>query len=352
MKHLKSSNSKIIIVEDISFPIDEGIKKYSFNIASFFSNQKEGVVYTHQNNNDLNKQYQLTRNKLFLSRPFLKSLKNRNGNVVYVPNSSSTFASFLRLKIVKFFTKKKTVLISLQKRNHSNWQRKIISIFLKPDLLFVFSEREKDYYASLKIKTEITSVGVNVEKFNEVTQENKTKLRAKLGLSLDKKIVCHVGHINEGRNIKILKELVALNYEVVIIGSTCFDDDETLKNELKAAGVKVVTDYIESICEYYQVLDAYIFPVLNDNSVIEFPLSILEAMSCNIPVLSTAFGSIPHYFKESDDFKYFNTKEELIFKMDELFAQNNLDKCMNRERIVKDFTWVSQFEKLNDRIIN
>jgi hypothetical protein len=29
-----------------------------------------------------------------------------------------------------------------------------------------------------------------------------------------------------------------------------------------------------------------------------------------------------------------------------------LDKCMNRERIVKDFTWVSQFEKLNDRIIN
>ena len=210
----------------------------------------------------------------------------------------------------------------------------------------------KDYYNSLRINTEITSIGVDIEKFNEITQDDKVQLRTKLGLSLDKKIVCHVGHINEGRNIKILKELVALNYEVVIIGSTCFVDDETLKNELEASGVKVIKDYIESINEYYQVLDAYIFPVLNDNSVIEFPLSILEAMSCNIPVLSTPFGSIPHYFKESDGFKYFNNLEELILKMDDLIAQSHLRKCINRERIVKDFTWLSQFEKLNERIIN
>lgn len=341
----------IIITEDISYPIDEGIKKYSFNIAAFFNKKNGAHTFTHEFNSELNNQLKLPKNKLFISIRFFRSLHKLKGDIIYIPNSSSTFASFLRLKIVRFFTGKKVALISLQKRNHSNWQRVIISTFLKPDLLFVFSEREQTYYQTLNINTELTSIGVDIDMFTDVSDEKKEQLKIKYNINPNKKVVCHVGHINEARNIRMLKHLVSPNCEVIIIGSTCFSSDEALKIDLESHGIVLISDYIENIGEIYQMLDAYIFPVKTDNAVIEFPLSIVEAMSCNIPILSTKFGSIPKYFNENEYFNFFDTADELIKKTDLLFSQTNLNDCTNRAQIVDNFTWDGQFEKLYNKII-
>jgi glycosyltransferase involved in cell wall biosynthesis len=341
----------ILITEDVSFPIDEGIKKYSFKIVEYFSKRIGSYTFTNEFNSELKNQLKLPHNKLFFSLKFYKDLRDLEGDVLYIPNSSSTIASFFRLKMIQVFTRKRTVLVSIQKRVHSNYQKKIIKYLLKPSLIFVFSDREKKYYEELNINTELTSIGVDIDKFSSVSDEKRKEIRDKYNISSSKKIVCHVGHINEARNIRMLKNLVSDNCEVVIIGSTCFDSDEDLKLDLESNGVILISDYIENIGEIYQMLDAYIFPVKIDNAVIEFPLSILEAMSCNIPIISTKFGSIPKHFKENEYFKYFDSEDELIHKTKSLFSQSNLNDCNNRIEIVENFTWDTQFEKLYNKII-
>lgn len=339
----------ILITENISFPIDEGIKKYSFKLADYGFKNHKMQVYSHKSNNSI-KGLQLPKNKLFLSFSFLRAINKKEENIIYIPNASSTFASFLRLKVVQIFSLKPTVLIGIQKRTHSNWQRFFIKHFLRPNLMFVFSNREKDYYESLGMKVEITSIGVNIKKYVPISGAQKLELRKKLKLSLDKKILLHVGHINKGRNISVLKGLVKKSYHVVVIGSTCFNDDENLKDELQNSGIKIVSEYIEKINEYYQAVDAYVFPVLNDSSVIEFPLSILEAMACNLPILSTPFGSIPYHFQESDYFKYFHDEKSLMEKSTEIFQNSDLTYCDNASKIQNEYSWERQFQKLINKI--
>lgn len=345
MKHI------ILITEDISEPIDEGIKKYSFKLSRFLIETKQAKIFTSKINHKLGTQYILPKNKFFFSVSFFKKLKTDNsGIIIYVPNSSSTLMSFLRLKMLSFFTHKKTVMISIQKREHSFWQRILINKLLRPNLLFTFSERERKYYKLLGINAILTTAGVNLKKYTKVDFPKKQQIREKLNLPTEKKIVLHVGHINKGRNISILKELVKKGFEVIVIGSTCFPDDVKLKKQLQNDGIRIISEYITKINEYYQASDLYVFPVLNDNSVIEFPLSILEAMACNIPVLSTPFGSIPYHFKQTEYFKYFTDKESLIKQVNIMFTESQLDKCNNQAIIINGYTWEDQFQKIITRI--
>ena len=250
---LFNSMKMILITEDISSPIDEGIKKYSYKLAQFLNLKSNGKIYTHVFNTSISNQIQLPRNRLFLSFYFISDLSKKKGSVLYVPNSSSTFASFLRLKLIQLFTSKNTVLISIQKRDHTYLQRKCIQYFLKPNLIYVLSEREKTYYQSLGIKTKITSVGVDIKKYKPVDNLQKLKLKKKFNLSFNKLNLLHVGHINEGRNLSILKKLVSKGFEAVVIGSSCFKDDDKLHKHLTKSGIRIVSEYVDDINEYYQI---------------------------------------------------------------------------------------------------
>jgi glycosyltransferase involved in cell wall biosynthesis len=333
----------IIIAEDISYPIDEGIKKFSFHLAKYFiAKSKENKVFSASVNQEIQGIERLPKNKLLFSLSFSKSLRaSKAKNIIYIPSSSSTFMSFFRLKLIAFLSRsRKVFLVSVQQRKHGKISKALLR-FLKPDEIVVLSNKEAVYYNALGIKCRVTPIGVDIEKFTEVNQIQKQSIRTKLGLPLNHKIVLHVGHINKGRNIGELKCLLKIGYNVVIIGSTRFESDKKYKLELEKEGFTFINHYIDKIEEYYQAADIYVFPVLSATSAMEFPLSVLEAMACNIPVITTKFGGIEKFLPQSDWLKYFSDGNELI-SITNSFSQ--IQHCQNRNAIREEFTWEKVFE--------
>jgi glycosyltransferase involved in cell wall biosynthesis len=150
-----------------------------------------------------------------------------------------------------------------------------------------------------------------------------------------------------GRNLAILKVLLNEGYKLVIIGSTRFESDTKFKQSLEKEGYVFFNGYIENIEEFYQASDIYVFPVFTYNSAIEFPLSVLEAMSCNLPILTTRFGGLPNSFSESECFRYFTGKNELLEKANLL---TKIKICNNREIVLKDYSWEIVFKNLLKKV--
>jgi len=335
------------ISEDLSFPIDEGMKKFNYTLVHYLqSNFPEHRIYSQMVWDQTILYFKISGRSL-ISLRFLRDIRSFQPDmIVYSPLAAGTFFSYLKLHLLKLALPRcRTLLINLQRRQHSFISRLVIGM-IKPDSVAVFSKIDFAYIDSLKIKPIFCKTGVNDRQFSPVSPEKKTELRTKYGFATDDRIILHVGHLNRGRNIASLKSLVNVGNKVLLIGSTSTSADQTIKEDLIKAGIWIYDSYIERIEEVYQMSDVYLFPVINDHSAIEFPLSVVEAMACNLPVVTTPYGSLPDYFNESDCFRYF-TKEEELPHLIEAVTQA---KCNNKSRVAGLFTWSSVFNELFSNI--
>jgi glycosyltransferase involved in cell wall biosynthesis len=123
--------------------------------------------------------------------------------------------------------------------------------------------------------------------------------------------------------------------KVILVGSTSTAQDEDLARWLSERGVRLIREYVPRIEEIYQLADAYVFPVVSEAAAIGVPLSVLEAMACNLPVVTTRFGGLPWMFQKEDGFIYFDDAGELPGIIGGLHA---LQKCSTR-RMVEPYDW-------------
>jgi len=113
----------VVITENISEPIDEGVKKFSYYLAKYISGlNSENRIFSVFGNSDIPDIRQLPKNKLFFSLVFFRFLYSYKPQLlVYIPSSSSTLMSFIRLVIVSVFSgNSEVIMISLQERKHNN----------------------------------------------------------------------------------------------------------------------------------------------------------------------------------------------------------------------------------------
>ena len=145
-------------------------------------------------------------------------------------------------------------------------------------------------------KAEFIPLGVDMNKFHPVTKEKKKMLRKKYEIPQDKFIILHLGHINYGRNLSVLKSLQRDDNQAIIVSSTSTPEDTpkdiTLQKELESEGIVIFDKYIDSIEEVYQLSDCYAFPVTLEQGCIGIPLSVLEAMAMTKPIITTNAGGI------------------------------------------------------------
>lgn len=344
MNNIKQEKKYLIIADSISLPIDEGLKKVTYNFFIYcLSNLKNVKILSSPSNLNLNEIVVFPESKTLLNRKLYSEIKNfKPDEIIYIPAASTSFFSFIRFCILRFFSfRSKISMISIQKRKHKFYERMFIK--LGSFNLITFSKTANELYSKLGVKTRFFPLGVDTKIFKPCDLDTKLRLRSKFGFDASDKIVLHVGHINARRNIQILTCLLSKGYKVIVIGSSSTQQDSLLCNNLKEAGIIIFDTYIENIQEYYQMSDYYVFPVMIEDAAIEFPLSILEAMSCNLPILTTRFGGLVDFFAESNYFKYFVSDVQLVEKASQI---DNTELCNNRSIIELEFIWDKTFEKI------
>lgn len=287
-----------IISDDLSGPPDEGVKKFTLAIAASLRSRHEVELISTHGSSDASEIRSIPTSRSFLSRPLRAALRSgRPDVVIYATRRSATFFSFIRARLLNFYCPTaRIVLLGLQTRRHPHWQRRLIR-HLRPDLVLVQSNENRDYLAQLDCRVAIVPSGVDVEAFRPVDPARRLALRRQYGLAADRPIVLHVGHLHEGRGIRDLLPLAASGQcQVLLVTSTSTLQQTQLADELRAAGVNLLTDYLPHIEEVYQLADCYVFPVRTTDNAIEVPLSVLEALACDLPVVTTRFGGLTHLF--------------------------------------------------------
>jgi glycosyltransferase involved in cell wall biosynthesis len=144
-----------------------------------------------------------------------------------------------------------------------------------------------------------------------------------------------VGHLKNKRNLAQIASLqVGERYHAVIVGSTSTEQDERLKQTLRDAGCTVIDDYVEDIADIYRLSDVYLFLAEEYTASIEMPLSVLEAMACNVPVVCTPFGGLPDAFQPGSGLVYWEGDSALLDCVDRALSA----PCATR-KLVEQHTW-------------
>ncbi len=327
----------LVFCERLRQPFDEGIKNVAINLLRAFRYEHRAYGLTTFGESIPSEGVRnVPSNRLLLSLNLGRTVRELEPEVVlYIPTASATPAAMLRARILGMYAPMARVaVLALQPRSYGLAARVAIR-HLRPWLVFVHSAEMVRSLASLGCRVARLQSGVDASRFVPLSRRERRDLRTRLGLPQDAYIVLHVGHINRNRNVGVLARLQQFGCQVVLVGSVSTEQDEQLADELATTGVIVVRHYVAHVEEYYQAADCYVFPVTSLTGAIEMPLSVLEAMACNLPVVSTAYGNLPAVFPTGNGLTFARTETQLVEKV---LAARHISNAATRE-LVQPFTW-------------
>lgn len=317
---------KICVISGSKGMPDEGMRNFASHVSDLLSRNHE-VMHVSV------KQY-------ILSVTFWANLKKFDPDIIHLFLRPNPF-TFALLKVIGHACgNAKLVASALQPPENQVLLRHLMP-YLKPDIVLVQSDETNTIFNMMGIETRFISSGVDCEKFCPVDSNRKEELRRRYGFDKNASIVLHVGHINKGRNLEIFKSIARQDgVQVLIVGSTNeFNFDGSVYADLVSAGCHVKREYIEHIEEVYQLSDCYVFPTCDRSYAIEVPLSVLEAMSCNIPVISTKYGGLIKIFGDNSAIHFVESIDEISDVLRNV--KENLNYSKSPRSFVLGTTWTN-----------
>lgn len=133
----------------------------------------------------------------------------------------------------------------------------------------------------------------------------KNKIRKLYNINANQKIILYTGRLSKEKGIDVLLDAIDRlgrnDYKLLIVGSVMhgsnFENeylDQIKEKADKIGGNVVFTDYISHsvLPDYYNAADIVILPSMWDEPA---GLTMIEAMACGVPVITTRSGGIPEY---------------------------------------------------------
>lgn len=208
---------------------------------------------------------------------------------------------------------------------------------LAPDIALTQAMNDHEVFNSLGSKTYTLINPVDITIFKPVGDSERRALRQEHGFAQDDFIVLHVGPVKTERNVGVMGRITNIpKVKPLIIASESVEADSVLVRSLSEKGVRIVSGFQEKIQEYYQIADCYLFPVNSKLASITTPLSVMEALAVNLPVVSTRFGALTEVFKDAPGIVFADSEEQFIDSIRNLLASehNHTGRGMSRETII------------------
>lgn len=269
--------------------------------------------------------------------------------VLYIPWTSGTPRTFLRARVLRVAARAPVVLFLTQPYEGSAWERAIIRS-LPPEGILAQSEAVLAPFSRRRVPAAFVPSGVDLERFQLPSPVERETERTHLGLAPGDRLVLHVGHINMCRldPEPLLRVARVPGLRLVIVGSTDTPQDENLVHPLREAGVIVIRDFLPRIDLLYGAADVYLFPTRGPRSSIGVPLSVLEALACGIPVVSTRFEGLPLLFPATPYVRFFTSTDEMM----EALAETPSAPDTRARALVEPYGWPAVAARVEGCLVN
>jgi len=329
-----------LLCEVLHPPLDEGVRIFAAEVAGALARLGQVTLMGGRDAEvrGLPVQGVLT-DRYFLGRALARALAEAKPEaILYVPWTSLTLRTFLRVGALHHRAPGVPAgVVALQPRD-AGWPARLAVRFGRPERLFAVGPAVERQAAALELPFQRLQGGVDLERFQPLGEASRADLRRSLGLPVSPFIVLHVGHLKASRGILSLKGAQALpGVQAVMIASTSTTVDADTRRELQQAGVRVVDQHLPNVQDYYRAADCYLFPVTSSLDAIELPLSVLEAMACNLPLITSRFGGVPALLEEAGAGVAFIASEEEVPRLVMAFRKDH-PRPQLRER-VRSLTW-------------
>ena len=283
---------KVCLVGHFSDALDEGLR----NVAKYLGNALE-------------------ENGIELKKLSISSFRKWNSVQTFRPDImhfvlTPTTRGVITAKLIsKLHPEAKTVISAV---HPSLVGARLLQPF-KPDLVLVQSKKSDRLFKSIGCDTRFFPNGVDLEKFKPKSQEDIRRLRDEFGVPMQSFVVLHLASMRKQRNLDAFKTIQRQEgYQVIVVARENEAGGKQLTRELKEAGCLVWRKSFPNIEDIYSMANCYVFPTIEPKACIETPLSVLEAMACNLPVVTSRFGALPGLFPEGSGLFFAEQVEQIL----------------------------------------
>jgi glycosyltransferase involved in cell wall biosynthesis len=211
------------------------------------------------------------------------------------------------------------------------------------DHVFVQTETEKNYLLNILPSTNISRFTLFGFDFNIFKPLDKSTVRNKLGIPLERKIMLSVGRANAIKGVhNVVKVFQELKNEIPELDLYCVDvqQGDQYYDLIKESGAKYTGPvFYNDLPDYYSAADVLVYLPFDDESLnFAGPGYVnMEALACGIPVVSSLL--VNFWDEKINEVSRIPTTIEDALIMTRDLLQNPPDPLRCREVCFKYYNW-------------
>ncbi len=222
----------------------------------------------------------------------------------------------------------------------------------KSSLLIVPSEEtaKKLDSAGIRTKKKIVYLATDTEKFRPM---NKDEAKKSIGIDKDFFIVGYNGRISREKDLLTLYRAfrkVEKKYEktkLMIVGRGIKEQEKLFSSEANI----ILPGQVDDVVPYLNAMDVFVMPSLQETT----SLSIMEAMACGTPVITTPVGIAKEHIIEKENGMSFPFRNSFVLsmKIEMLIKNKELRERLGknaRNTIIKNFSWAQTVKGIKNAI--